>query len=149
MAGEDGGVALDAALNAEEEVVGALTGVQILDRVGDHAVQPADAVFSGDTNPTDVVEVRQADALKERGKLWGGAWGWRSGDVGLCWRTHGGAMQKTCVHLIIAVDREGYVAGCALWQEREFDSVDRGHCAAVGQFYSIRSADGDSQCTSE
>ena len=69
MAGEDGGVALDAALNAEEEVVGALVWVQILDRVGDHTVQPADAIFSGDPNPTDVVEVRQANAQQECGKL--------------------------------------------------------------------------------
>jgi hypothetical protein len=121
MAGEDGGVALYAALDAEEEVVRALTGLQILDRVGDHSVQPPNAVFSGDPDPTDVVEVRQANVLQECGELWGRARGWRSCDVGLCWRTHGGMMQKTCVHLIIAVDREGYVAGCALWREPEFD----------------------------
>ena len=48
---EDVGVALDAALGAEEEVVVAVTGLKVLDGVGDHAVEPADAVFAGDADP--------------------------------------------------------------------------------------------------
>ena len=41
---EGGEVALDAALGVEDEVVVALAGGEVLDGVGDHAVEPADAV---------------------------------------------------------------------------------------------------------
>ena len=50
----DGAVALDAALGAEEEVVVAFAGGERLDGVGDHAVEPADAVVAGDAEPAGV-----------------------------------------------------------------------------------------------
>ena len=69
--GEDVGVALDAALDAEDEVVVAGAGGEVLDGVGDHAVEPADAVFAGDADPAGVVERGDAGGLKE-GRLVGG-----------------------------------------------------------------------------
>ena len=49
--GEDSGVALDASLGVEKEVVSCPAGFQLLDGVGDHTVEPADAIVSGDANP--------------------------------------------------------------------------------------------------
>ena len=54
--GEDVGVALDAALDAEKEIVISFAGLELLDGVGDHAVEPADAVFAGNAEPTGVFE---------------------------------------------------------------------------------------------
>jgi len=54
--GEDGGIALDAALRVEEEAVVAFVGLQLLDGVGDHAVEPPDAVFAGYAEPAGLIE---------------------------------------------------------------------------------------------
>ncbi len=53
---EGGGVGLDAALGVEEEGVAAPAGGEGLDGVGGHAVEPADAVVSGDPQPGGLVQ---------------------------------------------------------------------------------------------
>lgn len=86
--GEDYGVALDAALNAEQEVIVALACLQILDGVGDHAVEPADAVFSRYTDPTRVVEGGESRVLQQGRELRGGAGCRRGDDFVLCGGRH-------------------------------------------------------------
>lgn len=103
--GEDVGIALDASLDTEDEVVAAVAGLEILDGVGHHAVEPADAVLSGDANPACVIEGGDASSCEEVGELgrWGGdGFGMgRGGHEG-----HSGRRGELCVHLIITVDCE-------------------------------------------
>jgi len=61
---EDVGVALNAALNAEEEVVVPLAGLELLDGVGDHAVEPADAVFASDADPAGGLDGRDSGSVE-------------------------------------------------------------------------------------
>ena len=63
--GEDVGVALDAALGVEEEVVAAGAGGEVPDGVGDHAVEPADAVGAGDGDPGGAGEGGEAGGGEE------------------------------------------------------------------------------------
>jgi hypothetical protein len=49
-----GGIGLDTSLRVEEEGVAALAGLERLDGVGTHAVEPADAVFAGDAEEAEV-----------------------------------------------------------------------------------------------
>ena len=64
-----GEVALDAALGVEHEVVAAVAGREFLDGVGDHAVEPADAVLAGDSDPAGLVERRDAGCVEQGGEL--------------------------------------------------------------------------------
>jgi hypothetical protein len=100
--GEDVSVALNAALCAEDEVVTAGAGLEVLDGVGHHAVEPAHAVFARDANPARVIGGRDAGSVEEGAKLgrWGDCFGMGRGDH----RGHSGRRVKLCVHLIIAVD---------------------------------------------
>ena len=68
-----GGVGLDAALGVEEKVVVAFAGFEGGDVVGDHAVEPADAVRAGDAEPADVFD---------RGEGGGGEKGVQAGRCG-------------------------------------------------------------------
>ena len=100
--GEDVGVALNAALDAEDEVVAAVAGFEVLDGVGHHAVEPADAVLACYANPARVIEGGDASPFEEGGELgcrWGDGFGMGGGG-------HSGRHGKLCVHLIIAVDCE-------------------------------------------
>ncbi len=63
--GEDVGVTLDAALDAEDEVVVASAEGELLDGVGDHTVEPAHAVFAGDADPAGAVERTDSGGLEE------------------------------------------------------------------------------------
>ena len=69
--GEGGEVGLDAALGVEGEVVVALAGREGLDGVGDHAVEPADAVAAGDADPADVRERGDGGVVEEGVELGG------------------------------------------------------------------------------
>ena len=60
-----GEVALNASLRVEHEVVAAFAGRKTCDGVGDHAVEPADAVFAGDSDPANVVQGGDADAVEQ------------------------------------------------------------------------------------
>ncbi len=62
---EGGAVGLDAALGVEEEVVVPFAGFEGGDVVGDHAVEPADAVGAGDADPAGVVERGERGAVEE------------------------------------------------------------------------------------
>jgi len=64
-----GEVALDAALGVEHEVVATLAGGELLDGVGDHAVEPAQAVGAGDANPAGAFERRECGCVQQSGKL--------------------------------------------------------------------------------
>jgi hypothetical protein len=70
--GEGGEVGLDAALGVEGEVVVALTRRERLDGVGDHAVEPADAVGAGDAEPAGVRERGDGGVVEEGVELGGG-----------------------------------------------------------------------------
>ena len=59
-------VTLDAALCAEDEVVAAVAGAERLDRVGDHAVEPAGAIASGDTKPAEIFKGGEGGAGEQR-----------------------------------------------------------------------------------
>jgi hypothetical protein len=72
--GEDVRVTLNAALRAEHEVVVAMSGLKILDGVGNHSVEPADSVFAGNSEPTDVIEKRGACGVEECGE-------WESSEI--------------------------------------------------------------------
>ena len=63
--GEDVGVALDAALDAEEEVVVSFAWLELLDRVGGHAVEPADAVLAGYAEPSGAIDRRGSDSTEQ------------------------------------------------------------------------------------
>ena len=63
---ECGGVAEDAALGIEEEGIAALAGGEGLDGVGGHAVEPADAVVSGDAEPGGFVQGDQGRGGEQR-----------------------------------------------------------------------------------
>ena len=63
---EGGGVGLDAALRVEEEGVAALARGERLDGVCGHAVEPANAVVSGDAKPGRVVQGDQGCGGDER-----------------------------------------------------------------------------------
>lgn len=62
---EGDGVGLDAALDGEKEVVVALAGFEVLDGVGGHAVEPADAVVAGDANPSGGGEGSDGGVVEE------------------------------------------------------------------------------------
>ncbi len=64
--GEGGGDALDAPLGVKEEVEAALTGGEILNGIGDHAVEPANAVFAGDLDPAEIVQWKD-DGVMDQG----------------------------------------------------------------------------------
>ncbi len=63
---EGGGVGQDAALGVEEEGIAALAGGEGLDGVGGHAVEPADAVLSGDAQPGGFVQGDQGRGAEQR-----------------------------------------------------------------------------------
>ena len=63
--GEDVGVALDSALDAKEKVVISFAGLELLDGVGGHAVEPADAVFAGYAEPSGAIERRCSDSPEQ------------------------------------------------------------------------------------
>ena len=83
---EDVGVALNAALDAENETVGAFAGFQILNGVCDHAVEPADSVFAGGADPASLGKGRYCGFVKQGVELGRG----RVGDFGLGGGGHGG-----------------------------------------------------------
>ena len=76
-----GEVALDVALGVEREVVAALAGGELRDGVGDHSIEPAQAVGAGDAEPSDVVERGNGGGTQQGGELRGG--GERRGLEGL------------------------------------------------------------------
>ncbi len=59
------GVALNAPLRVQEEVITTLAGCQRQDRVGDHAVQPAYPVFASDPDPGQVRKWRNRNAFEQ------------------------------------------------------------------------------------
>ena len=63
--GEDVAVALDAALRVEEEVVAAGAWGEVSEGVGDHAIEPPDAVGAGDFDPAGVLEGDEASGGEE------------------------------------------------------------------------------------
>ena len=63
--GEGVGVALDAALGAEQEVVVALAGLQLLDGIRRHSIEPAHSVVAGDLDPAGLVERGERGAMEQ------------------------------------------------------------------------------------
>ena len=84
--GVDVCVALDATLHAENEAVGAFAGFEVLNGVGDHAVEPADSVFAGGADPAGFVEGEYCGFVEQSVELGRG----RVGDFGLGGGGHGG-----------------------------------------------------------
>ena len=74
---ECGEVGLDLALGVEREVVAACAGGELLDVIGDHAIEPAEAVGTGDAEPCGAVERRDGGGAKQggEGRVSGLEWG--------------------------------------------------------------------------
>src|SRR5205807_7400791 len=65
-------VGQDAALRVEQEIVIAVIDRQVLDVVGDHAVQPAQAVSAGDDHLGPPAQVKYAPAGRQNAKFFCG-----------------------------------------------------------------------------
>jgi len=91
-----GEVAQDVALGVEREVVAALAGGELRDGVGEHSIEPAQAVGAGDAQPADVVERSETGGAQQGGKLRGV--GERRGLEGLA-GLNGGGHFGVCANL--------------------------------------------------
>jgi hypothetical protein len=54
-----------------------------LNRIGDHSIEPANAIFSSHADPAGVIQWRYSYSLEQGGKLCLGAHRWNA-DFGLC-----------------------------------------------------------------
>src|SRR5580698_4203050 len=66
---EDVSIALNAALGVQNKGIVAIALGQRLHRIGDHAVQPSQAVFSGETDAGKVTEIVDSSSMHERSQL--------------------------------------------------------------------------------
>ena len=115
---EGGEVGLDVALGVEREVVAALAGGELRDGVGEHSIEPAQAVGAGDAEPSDVVERGDGGGAQQGGEGRGG---------GLEWDGHfGGCAELRTLLIIATVDAVARRSGVGLLRREDGLAEGRG-----------------------